>query len=158
MIGKLRSKRRHNGHPVNGSEVASQPTNGHAAKPPATDVEVSSDFRWSLEVRHESELVGSMHGSNPLALVSYFREYAVLYGDPEPGYEVLLSHNRSDRKATLSYQNGEQNWRKLLQELDPELDDSAIETRYTGFRTPMADPHGHPLNVDSVFEEVFGQV
>lgn len=152
MIGRLRSKRKHNGHPVNG-----QPTNGGGAHPPATDVTVSADFGWSLEVLRSSELIGSMHGSNPLALISSFREYTVVYGDPEPGYEVLLSHNSSDRKATLSYQGGEEKWRKFLQELDPELDDSNLKACDTASRTPMADPHGKPMNVDSVFEEVFGQ-
>jgi len=100
--------------------------------------------------------MASMHGQNPLSLVSAFRDYTVLYGDPADGYEVQLSSHRSDRQAVLTYHTGEASWRSFLLELDPEIDERGLDPRDITSRTPMANPKGQPMNVDHVFEEVFG--
>jgi hypothetical protein len=107
VLSKLRGRTNTNGHPVGGSS-----NNGHGAHKPATDLVVSSDFGWSLVVRHESELVGSMRG--------------------------------------------EEHWKNLLRELDPELDEATFKTVNGSSRTSMTDAEGHPINADSVFEEAFG--
>lgn len=151
MLSKLRGRSNTNGHPVDGRSA-----NGHGAHKPATDLVVSSDFGWTLVVRHESELVGSMHGNNPMALIAYFREYTVLCGDPAPGYEVVLSHNLTNRTSVLTYLRGEEHWKNLLRELDPELDEATFKTVNGSSRTSMTDAEGHPINADSVFEEAFG--
>jgi len=151
VLSKLRGRKDTNGHPVKGPAGK-----GHEVRPPKTDLVVSSDFGWSLEVRHESELVGTMHGNNPMALISYFREYTVLFGDPMSGYEVVLSHNLTQRSSVLSYHRGEEHWKSFLRELDPELNEASFELRNGSSRTSMTDPQGHALNADAVFEEVFG--
>jgi hypothetical protein len=129
---------------------------GHGGPGPTTELTVSSDFGWSLEVRRESELVGTMHGNNPMALIAYFREYTVLFGDPAPGYEVMLSHNPTNRTSVLGYLRGEEHWKRLLRELDPGLDQASLTTVNGSSRTSMTDAHGRPVNADSVFEEAFG--
>ena len=151
MLSKLRGHRNTDGKPVNGSSG-----NSHEGQAPATDLVVSSDFGWSLEVRRESNLVGTMHGNNPMALISYFRDYTVLCGDPMTGYEVRLSHNPTQRSSVLGYHRGEEHWKSFLRELDPELDEASFELRNGSSRTSMTDPQGYPLNADAVFEEVFG--
>lgn len=151
MLGKIRGLRKRNGHKVNGKS-----TNGHRSTAPETDLEVSPGPRWSLEVRHNSELMGSMRGEDPMALISSFRKYTVLYGDPSEGYEVRLSNNRSDRHAALSYHGGQASWKSFLLELDPELEEATLNPRDVASRTPMMDSNGQPMNADSVFEEVFG--
>ena len=151
MLSKLRGHKNSNGHAVNGTSDG-----GHTPRPPVTDVVVSSDFGWSLEVRRESQLLGAMHGNNPMALIAYFREYTVLFGDPMTGYEVVLSHNPTERRSVLSYQRGEEHWKRFLRELDPELDEASFELRNGSSRTSMTDPQGRALNADTVFEEVFG--
>jgi len=151
VLSKLRGRTNTNGHQVDGGS-----DNGHRAHTPATDLVVSPDFGWSLEVRRDSALVGSMHGNNPMALIAYFREYTVLFGDPAPGYEVVLSHNLTKRTSVLSYLRGEEHWKSLLRELDPELDESTFTYVNGSSRTSMTDAQGHPINADSVFEEAFG--
>jgi hypothetical protein len=151
VLSKLRGHKNTNGDPVNGKSV-----DGREVQPPATDLVVSSTFGWSLEVRRESQVVGAMHGNNPMALIAYFRDYTVLFGDPMSGYEVLLSHNPTQRSSVLGYHRGEEHWKSFLRELDPELDEACFEVRNGSSRTSMTDPEGHALNADAVFEEVFG--
>jgi hypothetical protein len=133
------------------------PTNGHAALAEPNPVAVPPDFVWSLEVRDSTDLVGTMYSLNPMALISHFQEYAVLYGDPDPDYVVWLSNKRSNRRAPLSYHSSEAAWIAFLRQLDPEIDATIEDVRGSVVRTTMIDPAGHSLNADQVFEAAFGQ-
>jgi hypothetical protein len=153
VINKIRDLMNRNGQPAPG-----QPTNGHgAAAPESVAIAQPPDFAWRLEVRSGSELLGTMQSQNPMALVSHFHEYTVLYGDPVPEYTVWLANTDSDRRAPLSYQGGEAAWLSFLRELDPQIDDAMGELADSVTRTTMVNPGGQPVNADTLFEQVFGQ-
>jgi hypothetical protein len=147
VLNKIRTLLNRNGEPIN----------GHPVSPVETDVTVPDEFDWSLEVRQGSDLLGSMHGQNPMSLITHFREYSVLYGNPASEYTVWLTHNTSDKRAPLTYQGSAAAWMSFLRQLDPEIDGASEGVHEPVSRTTMTDPHGQPMNVDSVFEAVFGQ-
>jgi hypothetical protein len=165
LKGLLRTERRTNGgtehgangHGTNGHGANGHGSNGHGAPAPHSAIEVSDGFLWSLEVRQDQQLLGAMHSSNPFVLITFFREYAVLYGEPVESYAVWLRHRGSDRGAPLSPLNGEVAWLEFLRRLDPELDDHLHEMRSAIDRTSMIDPSGRQTHPDAVLEVAFGQ-
>jgi hypothetical protein len=170
---KLVKKR--NGHAAkvngtNGHELNGHNNNGHAychgsdqlgaggadSLLPESEITVSNEYSWSLEVRNDDEVLGTMHSRNPFVLISFFRDYTVFHGDPTPPYAVWLRHQESDRGAPMTTQYGEEVWLDFLRQLDPEIDDHLDDTRTTTERSSMFDEHGRPTNPDSLFERAFG--
>jgi hypothetical protein len=151
-----------NGHDINDDSTASlrrkghNGTNGHQSAAPSTGITVPDECMWTLEVRHDQELLGTMHSSNPFVLISYFRDYSMLYGDPSRSYAVWLRHRESNRGAPMQYQQGESAWIEFLRTLDPAIDDTIDEARQTSDRTSMLDPQGRPTHPDAVLELAFG--
>jgi hypothetical protein len=149
MIGRIKKLlNRNNGHPVNGSG------NGPGLSDSAFAVPTS--FMWSLEVRSDQDLVGTMHSPNPFVLISYFREYTVLYGDPQPPYAVWLTHKESERRSAMTTRSGDDEWLDFLRQLDPTIDQDLEVLREIAVRTTMLDSRGKPTNADTVFERAFG--
>ncbi len=150
-----------NGHHINDDSTASirkpsNGTNGHTSAAPATGITIPDGFMWTLEVRQNQELLGCMHSPNPFVLISFFRDYSMLYGEPTESYAVWLRHKDSNRGAPMQYQQGEAAWVEFLRKLDPEIDENLEETRATPDRTSMLDPMGRPTHPDAVFELAFG--
>ena len=151
------------GHDVNDDSTASRATNGHAngsngkhTAVPTTAITIPDEFMWTLEVRQDQELLGCMHSPNPFVLISFFRDYSMLYGEPTESYAVWLRHKDSNRGAPMQYQQGEAAWVEFLRKLDPEIDENLEETRATPDRTSMLDPQGRPTHPDAVLELAFG--
>ncbi len=150
-----------NGHHVNDDSTASRAANGNGANgrksaAPQTGITIPDEFMWTLEVRRDQELLGCMHSPNPLVLISFFRDYSMLYGEPTESYAVWLRHRDSNRGAPMQYQQGEAAWIDFLRKLDPAIDENLEETRATPDRTSMLDSQGRPTHPDAVFELAFG--
>lgn len=145
-----------NGHGTNGHGANGGGSNGHGAPVPHSAIEVSDDFLWSLEVRQDQQLLGSMHSSNPFVLITFFREYTVLYGEPATNYAVWLRHRGSDRGAPLEPLTGEEAWLEFLRRLDPDLDSHLDEMRANVDRTSMIDHAGRQTHPDAVLEVAYG--
>jgi hypothetical protein len=166
-----------NGHPKNGHEVRDHDPNddstisfrrkvngsngrnglddSHCAAP-TSDIKIPDDFLWALEVRREQELLGTMHSSNPLVLISFFRDYFMLYGEPVESYALWIRHKDSNRGAPMQYQQGEAAWVEFLTKLDPEIERNLEDIRSLTDRTSMLDPQGRPTHPDAVLELAFG--
>ena len=142
---------------TNGSDHASSGSNGHGAPAPATAIEVAGSYRWTLEVRQDQQLLGAMHSSNPFVLISFFREYTVLFGAPADSFTVWLRHRDSDRGAPLHPLVGKTEWLEFLRRLDPQLDDHLADMQASLDRTSMIDPGGRPIFPDAILEMAFGQ-
>ena len=156
MLGRLKNPAR----PVNGTNGhnhAGSGTNGHGSPAPQTAIQVAGDFRWTLEVRQDSQLLGAMHSSNPFVLIDFFREYTVLFGAPLDNFAVWLRHRQSDRGAPLHPLSGETAWLAFLRRLDPQLDDHLADMRASVDRTGMIDHDGRQTYPDAIFEMAFGQ-
>jgi hypothetical protein len=150
-----------NGHHVNDDSTASRTNNGHGnngrnSAAPDTGITIPDDFMWTLEVRRDQELLGCMHSLSPFVLISFFRDYSMLYGEPTESYAVWLRHKESNRGAPMQYQQGEAAWIEFLRKLDPEIDDTLEEIRGASNRTSMLDPQGRPTHPDAVLELAFG--
>lgn len=156
-----------NGHGRNGHGTNGHGANGHGANgddaldvspAPATSIKVPDGFRWTLEVRQDQHILGSMHSSNPFVLISFFRDYSMLYGEPVESYAVWLRYKDSNRGAPMQYQLGHAAWIDFLRKLDPEIDENLEATRSTRDRTSMLDSGGRPTHPDAVLERAFGLV
>jgi hypothetical protein len=161
-----------NGHGANGhdpnddSTVSLRPgsngSNGHNGLDdshcavPTSNISVTDEFLWSLEVRRDQELLGTMHSSNPFVLISFFRDYSMLYGEPAESYAVWIRCKESNRGAPMQYQEGEAAWVEFLSKIDPEIERNLDDLRATRDRTSMLDPDGRPTHPDAVFELAFG--
>ena len=141
-----------NGHTHIGSGA-----NGHSSPAPRTAIEVAGDYRWTLEVRQDSQLLGAMHSSNPFVLISFFREYTVLFGAPVDNFAVWLRHRQSDRGAPLHALTGKTAWLEFLRRLDPQLDDHLADMQSSVDRTSMIDHGGRQTYPDAILEVAFGQ-
>jgi hypothetical protein len=156
MLGRLRKPAK----PVNGTnghDHTGSGTNGHGSPAPRSEIEVAGDYRWTLEVRNDSQLLGSMHSSNPFLLIDFFREYTVLFGGPVDNFAVWLRHRQSDRGAPLHPLTGETAWLEFLRRLDPQLDDHLADMRASMDRTGMIDHDGRQTYPDAILEVAFGQ-
>jgi len=131
--------------------------NGHGAPAPHSSIELAADYRWTLEVRQDQQLLGSMHSSNPFLLISFFREYAVLYGPPAGNHAVWLRHRQTDHGAPLQPIFGEVAWLEFLRRLDPQLDEHLAEMQACVDRSSMIDAAGRPTYPDAVLEVAFAQ-
>jgi hypothetical protein len=156
MLGGLRkSEKRLNG--ANGHSPVGGGTNGDSSPAPHTAIEVAGDFGWTLEVREDQQLLGSMHSSNPFVLINFFRQYSVLFGPPVGNHAVWLRHRQSDRGAPLHPLSGETAWLDFLRRLDPNLDDHLADMQACVERTSMIDRGGRPTYPDAILEVAFGQ-
>jgi len=156
MLGRLKSPARPaNG--TNGHDHTGSGTNGNGSPAPRSEIEVAGDYRWTLEVRHDSQLLGAMHSSNPFVLIEFFREYTVLFGAPLDNFAVWLRHRQSDRGAPLLPLSGETAWLEFLRRLDPQLDDHLADMRASMDRTGMIDHDGRQTYPDAILEVAFGQ-
>lgn len=145
-----------NGHGTNGHGTNGHGVNGGGAPAPTSSIQVPGDFLWTLEVRQDQELLGAMHSANPFVLLTYFKEYTVLYGEPADRYGLWLRHRGSDQVAPLEPLAGEAAWLAFLRQLDPKLDDHLDDLRSRVERTSMIDPAGHQTYPDAVLEVAFG--
>ena len=156
MFGRLKNPAKPaNG--TNGNDNAASGTNGHGSPAPRSEIEVAGDYWWTLEVRHDSQLLGAMHSSNPFVLIEFFREYTVLFGAPLDNFAVWLRHRQSDRGAPLLPLSGETAWLEFLRRLDPQLDDHLADMRASMDRTGMIDHDGRQTYPDAILEVAFGQ-
>ena len=155
MLGSLIKPPR----PANGASRAGgvNGANGGGSPAPPTAIEVAGDYGWTLEVRQDQQLLGSMHSSNPFVLIDYFRQYAVLFGAPVGNHAVWLRHRKSDRGAPLQPLSGSQAWLEFLRRLDPQIDDHLAEVQASVERTSMIDHGGRPTHPDAILEVAFGQ-
>lgn len=131
--------------------------NGHDAPAPRSSIEVAADYRWTLEVRQDQQLLGSMYSSNPFLLINFFREYAVLYGAPAGNHAVWLRHRQTDQGAPLQPMFGEAEWLEFLRRLDPQLDEHLSDMRACADRSSMIDAAGRPTHPDAILEVAFTQ-
>jgi hypothetical protein len=97
-----------------------------------------------------------MHASNPFVLISFFRDYSMLYGEPLETYAVWLRFKDSNRGAPMQYQPGHDAWLEFLRKLDPEIDGNLDTVNTCRDRTSMLDPEGRPTHPDAVLELAFG--
>ena len=142
-----------NGTNGNGHDGA----NGHSAPVPHSSIELAADYRWTLEVRQDQQLVGSMHSSNPFVLINFFREYTVLYGAPAGNHAVWLRHRQTDHGAPLQPMFGEAQWLEFLRSLDPQLDEHLADMRACEDRSSMIDAAGRATYPDAILEVAFTQ-
>ena len=178
MIDNIRNLVKRNGTGTNGHGASGSGLNGQRTRLPGTycytsdsrnedplesthpSIEVpiidEDQYEWTLEVRRDQSLLGSMHSQNPFALISLFRQYTVFHGDPSPPYAVWLRHRESNRGAPMTTLFGEEVWLEFLRALDPEIDDHLSDSGATTERTGMFNENGRPTNPDSVFEQAFG--
>ncbi len=156
MLGRLKSPARPaNG--ANGRDHTGSGTNGHGSPAPRSEIEVAGDYRWTLEVRHDSQLLGAMHSSNPFVLINFFREYTVLFGAPVDNFAVWLRNRQSDRGAPLHPLSGDTAWLEFLRRLDPQLDEHLADMQASVDRTSMIDHVGRQTYPDAILEMAFGQ-
>jgi hypothetical protein len=149
--GELRPADRANGS--GGQDLDA--TNGRSVPAPPTAIEVAGDYRWTIEVRHEDRLLGVMHSSNPFVLISFFREYTVLYGAPAGSHAVWLRHRQTGQGAPLQPLFGEAAWLEFLRRLDPLLDDHLADMQASLDRSSMIDAAGRTTYPDAIFEAAF---
>lgn len=112
---------------------------------------------WSLTVLEGSRAVGTMRGANPLALVALVEDYLVAFGEPRPGYSLVLGNARTGREVTLdralvdAIRSGDAD--EVLKSLDSSY------PRHTpsrsGSTTVMVDESGHSLNAVELLARVF---
>lgn len=140
---------------ANGANGSHDLDDSMAAMPTST-IQIPDEFLWSIEVRRNQELLGTMHSPNPLVLISFFRDYSMLYGEPVESFAVWMRHKDSNRGAPMMYQQGEAAWVEFLTKLDPEIERNLDDVRSTVDRTSMLDPEGRPAHPDAVFELAFG--
>jgi len=146
-----------NGHGNNGSEAhANGNDDTYPFAAPSTSIKIPDGFLWTLEVRQDQHILGSMHSPNPFVLISFFRDYSMLYGEPAESYAVWLRHKDSNRGAPLQYQQGRSAWIEFLRKIDPEIDQNLDAVDTTSDRTSMLDPGGSPTHPDAVLEQAFG--
>ena len=146
-----------NGDGTNGSEVhANGNDDTYPSAAPKTSIKIPEGFLWTLEVRQDQHILGSMHSPNPFVLISFFRDYSMLYGEPADSFAVWLRHKDSNRGAPLQYQQGRAAWIEFLRKLDPEIEQNLDSVDSTSDRTSMLDPGGSPTHPDAVFEQAFG--
>jgi hypothetical protein len=166
MLGRLTKSAR----PTNGTNGASKAngangTNGndhdeanrHQAPAPHSSIELAAGYRWTLEVRNNQQLLGSMYSSNPFVLINFFREYTVLYGAPAGDHAVWLRHRQTDHGAPLHPMFGEAQWLEFLRSLDPQLDEHLADMRACEDRTSMIDAAGRSIYPDAILEVAFTQ-
>lgn len=125
---------------------------------PQTSIRIPEDYRWTLEVRQDQHILGSMHSINPFVLISFFRDYSLLYGEPVESYAVWLRHKDSNRGAPMHYQPKRSAWIEFLLKLDPDIEDTLAALNGSKDRTSMLDPEGRPTHPDAVLEKAFGLV
>ncbi len=161
-----------NGHGANGHPTNGRGANGHSATDegpkgaddtfpsaaPTTFIKIPGEFVWTLEVRQDQHILGSMHSPNPFVLISFFRDYSMLYGEPVESYAVWLRFKESNRGAPMQYQPRRSAWIEFLRKLDPEIEQNLEEVHATNDRTSMLDPGGRPTHPDAVLEQAFGLV
>jgi len=142
-----------NGTNGNGHDGA----NGHSAPAPHSSIELAADYRWTLEVHQDQQLLGSMHSSNPFLLINFFREYTVLYGAPAGNHAVWLRHRQTGQGAPLQPMFGEAEWLEFLRRLDPQLDEHLTEMQACMDRSSMIDAAGRSIYPDAILEVAFAQ-
>lgn len=131
--------------------------NGHEAPAPHSSIELAAGYRWTLEVRNNQQLLGSMHSSNPFVLINFFREYSVLYGAPAGDHAVWLRHRQTDHGAPLQPMFSEAQWLEFLRGLDPQLDEHLADMRACEDRSSMIDAAGRSTYPDAILEVAFTQ-
>ena len=152
----------HNGNGSNGTVKSANGANGGddtlTSAAPQTSIKIPAEFLWTLEVRQDQHILGSMHSSNPFVLIAFFRDYAMLHGEPVESYAVWLRHKDSNRGAPMQYQAGRAEWVEFLRKLDPEIEGTLEAVQGTRDRTSMLDPDGRPTHPDAVLERAFGLI
>jgi hypothetical protein len=186
MFNNLRSMVKRNGHgpngdPVNGHGPDGHGTNGHdvdtevVQKPGGycrgandlgeasadsvhleTEITVSDDYAWTLEVRKDQKVLGTMYSHDPFVLISVFRDYTIFYGDPPSPYAVWLRHRDSTRGAPMTTQFGQDVWLEFLRQLDPKIEECLDDEQTPVGRSSMFNEFGQPTNPDTVFERAYG--
>jgi hypothetical protein len=112
---------------------------------------------WSLTVLAEGRTLGTMRGANPMALVALVEDYLVAFGDPRPGFTLVLGNARTGRHVTVD--------RALVDAIRSDRADEILKSldssypRHTpsrsGSTTVMVDETGLSINAVELLGRVF---